>query len=117
MFSLHLTRSRLTSICKEEQIHAMPVEMSREVSLFSDVFALFRLWRLMRRIRPTITNVSTPKAGLLGGIAAFTARVPCRVYTLRGLRWETTSGLKRKVLMAAEWIACRCAHRVVCVKS
>src|SRR5262249_35104342 len=41
--------------------------------------------------------------------------VPCRVYTLRGLRWETASGSKRRILKMADWIACRCAHRVVCV--
>ncbi len=117
-FDIFLTSDpgpRLTSICEEEQVKAMPVAMSREISLYNDVVALFRLWRLMRRISPAITNVSTPKAGLLGGVAAFAARVPCRIYTLRGLRWETTTGLKRKVLMAAEWIACHCAHQVVCV--
>src|SRR5260221_10800481 len=55
--------------------------------------------------------------GLLGGIAAGLARVPCRVYTLRGLRWETASGPKRALLKLTEWIACRCAHRVICVSS
>ena len=70
---------------------------------------------MMRRLRPAITNVATPKAGLLGGVAAWLCGVPCRYYTLLGLRCETTTGLKREVLNAAERIACACAHRVICV--
>src|ERR1039457_5011264 len=34
---------------------------------------------------------------------------------MRGLRLETAAGLKRALLWATEWIACRCSHRVVCV--
>jgi glycosyltransferase involved in cell wall biosynthesis len=62
-----------------------------------------------------VTNVGTPKAGLLGGFAAWLNRVPCRFYTLHGLRFETTKGLKRRLLIYAERLACRFAHRVVCV--
>jgi glycosyltransferase involved in cell wall biosynthesis len=66
-------------------------------------------------LRPTVTNVGTPKAGLLGGFAAWLTRVPCRFYTLHGLRFETTTGFRRKLLIYAERLACRFAHRVVCV--
>jgi glycosyltransferase involved in cell wall biosynthesis len=48
-------------------------------------------------------------------LAAWLARVPCRVYTLRGLRLETARGPKRYLLYATERIACACAHRVICV--
>ena len=91
----------------------MPLE--RQISLLRDVVSMFRLSRIMRASRPTITNVGTPKAGLLGGFAAWLNRVPCRVYTLRGLRFETTTGLKRRLLICAERFACYFAHRVICV--
>ena len=52
------------------------VPMEREISIISDVVSLWRLWRVLRRIRPDVTNVGTPKAGLLGGIAARLAGVP-----------------------------------------
>jgi glycosyltransferase involved in cell wall biosynthesis len=105
----------LTAICQEERVQPIAVAMAREISPLKDFFAFFRLCALMRRLHPYLTNVSTPKAGLLGGLAAFVTRVPCRVYTLRGLRWETASGLKQRVLLLAEWIACHSAHRVICV--
>jgi glycosyltransferase involved in cell wall biosynthesis len=40
--------------------------------------------------------------------------VPCRLHTLRGLRSDTASGWKRRVLLLAERISCRTAHRVLC---
>ena len=52
---------------------------------------------------------------LLGGLAAWLAGVPQRIYMLRGLRYETTRSWKRVLLMACERLACACAHRVICV--
>jgi glycosyltransferase involved in cell wall biosynthesis len=91
------------------------LSMRREISPLRDLVALWRLWRTLRRLRPSITNVSTPKAGFLGGLAAALAGVPCRIYTLRGLRCETLTGIRRRLLLFTETIACRCAHRVVSV--
>ena len=91
------------------------VPLAREISPLKDLVSLWRLWRLIRSLRPTVTNVSTPKAGLLGGLAAWLNGVPCRVYTLRGLRFETTSGLRRRLLIFAERLACRLAHCIICV--
>jgi lipopolysaccharide/colanic/teichoic acid biosynthesis glycosyltransferase/glycosyltransferase involved in cell wall biosynthesis len=89
--------------------------MEREIAPLEDLVSFWRLYRTIRRLRPAIVDASTPKAGLLAGVAAWLAGVPCRIYTLRGLRLETTTGAKRALLWAAEWITCRCAHRVVCV--
>jgi glycosyltransferase involved in cell wall biosynthesis len=98
-----------------EGIPIFTVEMAREISPFRDLLSLFRIWRTLRTTRPLVCNVGTPKAGLLVGLAAWLNRVPCRIYTLHGLRLETTTGLKRFVLHITERIACRCAHRVICV--
>lgn len=95
-------------------VQTVAVPMAREISPWSDLVSLWRLVGVIWRLRPTITNVATPKAGLLGGLAAWMCRVPCRYYMLLGLRCETTTGLKRKVLLLAERVACACAHRVIC---
>jgi glycosyltransferase involved in cell wall biosynthesis len=91
------------------------VAMTREIAPGDDLRSLFELWRLLRRIKPVVCNAGTPKAGLLVGLAAWLTRVPCRVYTLRGLRLETATGLKRSLLTLTEKIACFTAHRVICV--
>ena len=100
---------------KRDGLQTIAVPMAREISLWTDLVSVWRLARAIWRTGPTITNVSTPKAGLLGGIAAWACRTPCRYYTLLGLRCETTTGLKRMLLLWTERIACRCAHRVICV--
>jgi lipopolysaccharide/colanic/teichoic acid biosynthesis glycosyltransferase/glycosyltransferase involved in cell wall biosynthesis len=105
----------LCDVAAMEKVSWVAVPMERQIAPVRDLVSLWRVWRTVRRVRPTIVDASTPKAGLLTGLAAWLARVPCRVYTLRGLRLETASGLKRALLWAAEWMACGCAHRVVCV--
>ena len=96
-------------------VQTVAVPIAREISLCKDLSSLWRLHRAIFWVRPIITNVATPKAGLLGGIAAWMCRVPCRYYTLLGLRCETATGLKRCILLLSERIACRCADRVICV--
>lgn len=98
-----------------ESIPVFTVEMKREISPLRDLVALVKAALLVRRLRPMVSNSGTPKAGLLVGLAAWFNRVPCRIYTLRGLRVETASGPKRWLLRLTERIACACAHRVICV--
>jgi glycosyltransferase involved in cell wall biosynthesis len=99
----------------EESVDVFTVPMERDVAPVKDLGSFFRIWRLLRRLRPAICNAGTPKAGLLVTLAARLAGVPVRIYTMRGLRLETASGLKRRILYVAERIACACADRVVCV--
>ena|ERR1700676_4944 len=103
------------SKAQHDGVRTVAVPMAREISPWSDLLSLWRTWRILLCLRPAITNVATPKAGLLGGIAAWLCRIPCRYYTLLGLRCETTTGLKRQLLLLTERIACLCAHRVICV--
>jgi len=100
-----------------EGIPVFSVSMRREISPLRDLTSLFEIWRLLRRIKPAICNCGTTKAGLLVSLAAWLNRVPCRVYTLRGLRFETSKGLKKMILTITEKIACFSAHRVVCVSA
>lgn len=99
----------------QESVSIFTVPMERDVSPVKDFCTLLRIWRLLRRIRPSICNAGTPKAGLLVTLAARLARISVRIYTMRGLRLETAHGLKRHILYLTERIACACAHRVVCV--
>jgi glycosyltransferase involved in cell wall biosynthesis len=107
--------NELNQLSGEEGLAVFKVRMQREISPLRDLKSLFDIWRLIRRIKPVICNSGTPKAGLLVGMAAWFTRVPCRLYTLRGLRLETASGLKRFILTVTEKVACSCAHRVICV--
>jgi len=99
---------------QDASVETFAISMQRGISPASDCIALFRIWRLIRRLKPDIVEFSTPKAGLLGGIAARLCGVPARIYLLRGLKLETAEGLKRIFLLGAEWMSARCAHQVIC---
>jgi glycosyltransferase involved in cell wall biosynthesis len=105
----------LADACKHEGVRTISVPMAREIAPWQDLLALWSLRKIMRQLRPSIVNVSTPKAGLLGGLAAWACGVPCRSYTLRGLRCETTTGPPRLGLILCEFVSCLCANRVICV--
>jgi glycosyltransferase involved in cell wall biosynthesis len=97
-----------------EGVESIALPMRRSIALFADVVSLARLWLLLRRLKPDLAEFSTPKAGLLGCMAAWLAGVPTRVYMLRGLKLETATGFKRQVLLAAERLASLCAQVVLC---
>lgn len=105
----------LEAFGEEEDVAVHAVEMPRRITPVGDLVALWRLWRLFRRIRPDIVHAHTPKGGLLGTLAAWLARVPNRVYHMRGLPMMAATGWKRKLLAMSEKTTCRLAHRVMCV--
>jgi len=106
---------RLADTGRREGVPVRAVAMDRELSPRSDWLALLRLVRLVRQLRPQVSYVGTPKAGLLVGLATMLARTPRRVYLLRGLRLETEGGWRRAILWLAEWVSIRCAHEVLVV--
>ncbi len=89
--------------------------LQREISFQSDFFSLIKGIIKIYQIKPDVSHVLTPKAGLILGLANFFARTPARVYAIAGLRLETTSGLKRLILWVCEWLACKVAHEIICV--
>lgn len=89
--------------------------LARTVSPLADLRALWVIWRLLRRHRPRIAHMHTPKAGLLGSLAARLAGVPRVVYTVRGLPHLTARGPLRLALVLSESIACRLADEVMVV--
>lgn len=97
-----------------EHVEPIAIPMRRAISPLADLVSLWRLWRLLGFRKPDLVEFSTPKAGLLGTLAAKLRGVPRRVYMLRGLKLETSSGLKRQILLWAERLTAACAHVVLC---
>jgi glycosyltransferase involved in cell wall biosynthesis len=107
----------LDTVAQREDVTVHPVPMSREIRPLGDARSLAHVIATLRRIKPDVVNASTPKAGLLGMLAARVLRTPVRIYTLRGLRSETASSTLSKILSVTEKTASACAHRVLCVSS
>jgi len=100
---------------RREGVAVYAVPMVREIAPIADARALPALVRVLRDERPDIVHVHTPKASLLGLMAATATRVPRRIYHLRGLRLAGASGPTAKVLEAAERLTMAMATDVVAV--
>jgi lipopolysaccharide/colanic/teichoic acid biosynthesis glycosyltransferase/glycosyltransferase involved in cell wall biosynthesis len=98
-----------------DQARVLSLDMPRRITVGHDLLAVARLAALVLRERPAVVDAHTPKGGLLGMLAAWLARVPARVYHMRGLPAETATGLRRTILIATERVSCALAHRVVAV--
>ena len=111
--STHQGMSELEEYGRAEGVRTIAVPMQRHISLVSDMKSLWRMYRVLRRERPDLVHSMTPKAGLMTMVAGWLARVPRRVHTFTGLVWPTSTGLKRRILMATDWITCACATHII----
>jgi glycosyltransferase involved in cell wall biosynthesis len=105
----------LDRFASREEVVVHSVKMERKITPLKDCAALIRMVCLLHHLKPDIVHSHTPKGGLLGMLAAWLAKVPIRVYHIRGLPMTTASGLKRLILKGVEIISCRLAHQVLCV--
>lgn len=97
-----------------EGVRHIPIPMSRKVTPWLDLVSLVRLYRVMRKERFTIVHTHTPKAGLLGQLAARLAGVPIIVNTIHGYyEHDFMHPLVRRLYLAFEAIAARCSHLIL----
>ncbi len=107
--------SQLFEVAEREGIEIAEVPMRRQPAPLRDLVAVVRLYFLFRKLRPDLISYGTPKAALLCGIASWFARVPARIYLLRGLRCEGAAGLAGRVYLATERITSWCSTSILCV--
>lgn len=90
------------------------VSMKRSISPLEDFLSLVRLCQLFQREQCAIVHTHTPKAGLLGQLAARVARVPIVVNTLHGFYFhENMSVRQRQFYVALEKLAARCSDVIL----
>ena len=100
---------------EREGVAVHGIAMERNPSPVKDLIGLARWVGYLARTRPEVVNTGTPKAGLLGVVAAWLTRVPRRVYLVRGLRLEGVSGPLAPLLWWSEMVCCALATDVVAV--
>ncbi len=103
----------LAEIEQREGVRTVAVGMQRHISPLKDLRSLWQMIKVFRRERPTMVHSITPKAGLLSMMAAWLCRVPVRVHMFTGLVFPTSTGLKRRILMATDRLTCACATHVI----
>lgn len=99
----------------QRNVKTWALDMERNPSPWKDLQALIRLWFFLLFNRFDIIHVSTPKAGLLGSLAAFFSGHFKIVYTIRGRAYENMTGKKRKLMAALETLVCTLSRSVLCI--
>ena len=112
VFTSSAMGNEVTEFTQREGVVHFNVPFTRKITPFQDLYCLLKLIRVIKIIKPTIVHTHTPKAGLLGMIAAWICRVPIRMHTVAGLPLMEVKGIKRRVLKLTESITYACAHRV-----
>ncbi|WP_312311709.1 glycosyltransferase family 4 protein [Empedobacter brevis] len=102
----------LKDVAVNEGVNTVAIEMTRTISPLKDVKALLQLIQLFRREKPQIVHTHTPKAGLLGMMAAKIAGVPYRLHTVAGMPLTVATGAKRQLLNQMEKLTYVCATKV-----
>jgi len=105
-------KEQLEALAKEQGVTYFPLEMTRKITLLQDLRCLLQIVRFLRKEKPHIVHSHTPKAGIIGMLAAFIARVPVRMHTVAGLPLMEAKGIKKRILYAVERLTYRCATHV-----
>lgn len=84
-----------------EQIRVIPISMSRKITPIQDLKSLWKIYWLLKKEKPDIVHTHTPKAGIIGMMAARLANIPIRLHTVAGLPLMEAMGAKRKIL---DWV-------------
>lgn len=105
-------RFNLERAGKLQEVQTFHVEMTRKITPWQDLKAVWQLYNYFKKEKPFIVHTHTPKAGTLGMLASKLAGVPHRLHTIAGLPLLETAGLKRKLLNAVEKATYNCATRI-----
>jgi len=95
------------------KVRVIPLGIERNIAPLRDLAALFALIGLFRRERFDLLHSVTPKAGLLGMLAGFFARLPLRVHIFTGQVWATRSGFSRQLLKSMDRLLAACATHLL----
>jgi len=88
------------------------VPMTRQITPVQDLKCLIKLIKIFRKERPDIVHTHTPKAGLLGMLAAKICSVKVRIHTVAGLPLMVEKGWKLQLLTFIEKLTYASANQV-----
>ncbi|MFD2036868.1 glycosyltransferase family 4 protein [Belliella marina] len=89
-------------VARKENCPHQVIPFTRQITPFWDLYCLWLLFKLFRKEKPDIVHTHTPKAGLLGMIAAKFAGVKIRIHTVAGMPYMAAEKSKKSLLMKAE---------------
>ncbi|MEE1946853.1 glycosyltransferase family 4 protein [Pedobacter sp. KR3-3] len=103
----------IEDVAKAEDAKYLPLNLTRRITPFKDLRALIKLIGYLIKEKPQIVHSHSPKAGLIGMLAAFICRTPRRIHTVAGLPLVEKTGIIKRLLIGCEQITYLCSSVVV----
>lgn len=105
-------KERLEALGKTHGYSTYHIEMTRQITPWQDLKAVAKLYNYLKQEKPAIVHTHTPKAGIVGMLAAKLAGVPLRLHTVAGLPLMEATGFKCRILNSVEKLTYACATQV-----
>ena len=102
----------LNDVIENEKCAHIIIPLTRKITILKDLKATYNLYKLIRKEKPDIVHTHTPKAGIIGMLSSYFARVPIRLHTVAGLPLMEATGFKRIVLNLVEKLTYKCSTKV-----
>lgn len=78
------------------------INLGRKISPFQDLIAIWQCVKIINKLKPDIVHSYTPKAGMIGMIAAYLCRIKIRMHNITGLPLMEKSGYLKFILINIE---------------
>lgn len=95
------------------KIIVIPIE--RKINFIKDIYVLFLLAKIIKNESFDLVHTLTPKAGLLGTVAAWMNQVPVRIHTFQGEVWANKKGFWRFVLRSLDKLVAKLTTNILVV--
>jgi glycosyltransferase involved in cell wall biosynthesis len=102
----------MKEVIKNEGIRTEVVEMTRTISPIKDLKAVYKLYKILKKEHPHIVHTHTPKAGIVGMLAAKLSGVKHRFHTVAGMPLLEATGPKRLLLNFVEKLTYKFSTKV-----
>ncbi|MCT4616223.1 MAG: glycosyltransferase [Marinifilaceae bacterium] len=117
-FSEHVICSKsplLRNYSEEMGFEYKETPILRRISPFWDIISIYCIVKYIKVNKINLINGHSPKGALLAMVAGYFCKVPKRIYFRHGLVFETSRGLKRKLLLLIDKLTSCLSTDIVCV--
>ena len=107
--------TKIHTFKKKWDFEYFELKIHRKFSFIEDLYSVYLLCKYIKKHKFKIVIGHTPKGAIIAMLSSFLCRVKKRIYFRHGLMFETSKGLKRKLLILIEQLTSLLSTEVVCV--
>lgn len=100
---------------RQPNVAVINVNFERTISVHRDLACLFKLMKVFKKVKPDIIHLHTPKASLLGALAARVLNKKIIIYQMHGLVSASGNTVQKGLLYFMEKLTCSLSTQIYAV--